>query len=358
MAFKRVSLCVAISAMNLLISSPASATGIPVYCFNCQEGSSNAAHAILDGIRSQTEALLNAMDYSMRAQEKLATAREVAMGSTAEKIKNSYAMEPSLGAKPRAACGQYGAAGLRATAQSSGPQLRQALTKRTQAHNNQGRNLAKGEPRKDYSINQIISVLDDPKEPVFSGEMIMSNKPVSGEDFSALEKLRQKQELVVNPYPVEMPTEDDVKRIKANGSAEEKTNLAQTIALQKRQEIGQYVLDEAFERNIQRLDPTAIKYMIQDLDSYLSEDQKRALNGKISPNQLDELMATYRVRSEEWVKSATTSPSEAMARREMMLSNAEILNQVWESKQVLNQILRVLAFSDVRNVSKDGMLSK
>lgn len=358
MAFKRISLCVAITSSVWLFAEPVYATGIPVYCFNCQEGSSNAAHAILDGIRSQTEALLNAMDYSMRAQEKLATAREVASGSTAQKIKNSYDMEPSLGAKPRAACAQYGAAGLRATAQSSGPQLRQALTKRTQAHNNQGRNLAKGEPRKDYSINQIITVLDDPKDPVFSGEMLLADTPVSGEDFSALEKLRQKQELVVNPYPVEMPTEEDIKRIKSNGSAEEKNNLAQTIALQKRQEIGQYVLDEAFERNIQRLDPSAIQYMIQDLAPFLSDDQKRALKGKISPNQLDELMATYRVRSDEWVKSATTSPSEAMARRELMLSNAEILNQLWDQKKVLNQILRVLAFSEVRNVSKDGMLSK
>lgn len=358
MDFKRLLLASAVSAIAIAWTAPASAVGIPVYCYNCQEATNNAAHAVLDGIRSQTEAILNAMDYQMRAQEKLATAREVAMGSTQQKIKNSYAMEPSLGAKPRVACAQYGAASLRAMGQGSSGKLRTALSQRTQAHNNQGRSLAQGEPRKDYSINQLITILDDPKAPVYSGQIVMGNDPVNAEDMASLEKTRQQFELILNPYPVEMPTEDDVKRIKASGSAKEKSDLAQTIALQKRQEVGQYIQDQEFEKNIQRLDPSTVQYMIQDLSKFLSDDQNKALKGKISPNQLDELMATYRVKSDEWVKSVTTSPSEAMAQRELMLIGAEQLNQLYQLNQTNTQILKMLSFSDVRNISKDGMISK
>lgn len=94
----------------------ANATGIPVYCFNCEEATKNSAHAILDGIRSQTEALVNALDYVARLEGRIDQQKAVADS----KIKNSYAMEPSLGAKPRAACGQYAAAGLRSSGASGG----------------------------------------------------------------------------------------------------------------------------------------------------------------------------------------------------------------------------------------------
>jgi hypothetical protein len=358
MACKKALLYSAVAVGALTGSSMASATGIPVFCYNCQEATNNAAQSILDGLRMQTEALINGMDYTLRAQEKLATAREVAMGSTAEKIKNSYAMEPSLGAKPRTACGQYGAASLRAMGVSSAPKLRNALTQRTQAHNNQGRNLAPGEPRRDYANNQILALLDDEKTPVNSGEIIMSDEPVSASDPTLLEKLRQLFELILNPYPVEMPPEEDVKRIKASGSPKERSDLAQAVALQKRQEVGQYIHDEAFEKNIQRLDPSTLQYMIKDTAKYLSDDQAAALKGKISPNQLNELMATYRVRSDEWVKAVTTSPSEEMARRESLLINAEILNQTWEMNQNLTKLLKMSSFGEVRKTSKDGMISR
>lgn len=346
---------IASAVVGLMFSFQATAGGIPVYCFNCAEATYNSAHSILDAVRTQTEALLNGMDYVMRTQESLASQRDAAMGITQEKIKNSQAMDPSLGAKPRSACGQYGAASLRGVSSATSQQMRDVLAKRTRAHNRRGRNLAPGEPRADYNITEIINLLDDPEVDV--GKVVLANNAldVSG---SELEQTRRVLETVLNPFPVEMPSEEDIERIKARGTPGERANLAQTLALQRRQEVGQYIHDQEFEKNIKRLDPSVLEYMLNELSSYLSADQKKMLAGKISPNQLDELMATYRVRSEEWVKQVTTSPSAAMAAKEQLLISAEILNQLWEIKGQLVTNNKLLSFSDVRDVSQQGMQSR
>lgn len=358
MGFKNLSLAVSVATVLGAAGGEARAAGIPVYCWNCENASYNAAHSVVDAVRAQTEAILNGMDYVMRAEQEITTARDVAREATEQKIANSYAMEPSLGAKPRTACGQYGAASLRGMAAGSAPRLQAVLTNRTQMHNSRGRNLAPSEPRREYAIKDVLEKLDDPEKPVNSGNIIMANEPIDPGDAEKLNRLRKNFELLLNPFPVEMPSQEDVERIKASGSPGEKQDLAQTIVLQKRQEVGQYIHDQEFAKNVKRLDPAAIKYLIKDIEQYLSSDQKAMLEGKISPNQLDELMATYRVRSGAWVTTATTSPSSEMANREQMLTQAEMLNQLWEIKQLLAQMLKMQAFTDVRDTSQTGLQMK
>lgn len=356
MGFKTFSIATAGALLLCGNLQPAKAAGIPVYCWNCENASHNAANAMLDGLRSQTEALLNGADYVMRTSATLDAQRTAAAGATEQKIANSYAMEPSLGAKPRSACGQLGAASMRAVTASTAAPLRDVLADRTVAHNRAARNLSPGEPRDAYFEKQIITAFDDPD--FDAGKTAISDTPISAADTGALDKSRKGLELLLNPFPVDTPSEEEITRIKASGSQGEKQRLAQTLALQRRQEVAQYVQDEAFERNIQRLDPGAIKYMINDISAYLSSDGKKMLEGNISPNQLDELMATYRVRSEEWVKQIQTSPSEAMARREQIAIQAEMLNQQWETKKVLEQLIRLLAMQESREVSQAGLQSR
>lgn len=344
---------------SLMSSQSASATGIPVYCFNCQEGSHNAAHSVMDAIRSQTEALLNGMDYVMRTEQELATAREVALAATREKIDNSYAMEPSLGAKPRAACGQFAAASLRGASSASGAALRATLAKNTQAHNQRNRNLATKEPRLDYAIQQIFDVLDNPQEPVVGGEVLLENKPIDASNVEALKKLKATTNLLLNPYPVEEPSVEDVKRIKANGSPMEKENLARSVVMQQRMTAGQYVFDQKTERNLQTLETEKLKYLIEDIEKYLSDDQKSLLKGdKISPHQLEELMTTYRVRSPKWIAEVVASPSAANSRRDQSLMLAEILNQLWVLNETSRQALQLAAAKETREVSQSGMQSR
>lgn len=359
-AFKLQGLALGVAATAAMLGvEPASAAGIPVYCYNCQEASHNAAHSIMDSIRTQTEALLNGMDYVMRTEQGLATTREVALAQTEQKIANSYQMEPSLGAKPRAACGQFAAAALRGAGSANAATLRSTLAKNTMAHNQRNRSLAKMEPRDQYAVQQIFAELDDPKEPVIGGQLLLDDEPIDASDVSALKKLKALLNLLLNPFPVEEPTQEEVERIKANGTPLERERLAQSIVMQQRMTAGQYVFDQKIERNLKTLETAKLKYLIEDIKKYLSSDQKKELDGdKISPNQLNELMATYRVRSPQWIAGVMASPSEANTRRDQSLMLAEILNQLWELNETSRQILQLAAAKETREVSQSGMQSR
>ncbi|MDH0959055.1 hypothetical protein EGJ86_19470 [Pseudomonas sp. o96-267] len=357
MAFKQTLLATAILSAGLLFNADdANATGIPVYCYNCQEGSSNAAHSILDGIRNQTEALLNAMDYTMRATQKITTVREVATAVAEQKINNSYEMEPSLGAKPRVACGQMGAAALRASSGGTSKAVREVLAKNTSAYNQRNRKLASGEPRRDYAIKQILDTLDDAEEPVEPGVVLLEDQPITEDELVTLKMLVN---LLLNPFPVEEPSQADITRIKESGSPKEREDLARSIVMQKRTAAAQYVFDQSIERNRQSLSTSRIKYMVKDIENYLSDEDKALLNGdKISVNQLDELMATYRIRSSKWVAEAMATPSAANSRRDMTLMTAELLNQLWQLNQTNRQIAKQLAMDTTREVSQSGLQSR
>lgn len=354
MDFKKISIKGAFVATSFFFVGNASATGIPVYCFNCEMGSYNAAHSIIDSVRMQTEALLNAQDYAMRTGQKLDTAREVALGKTEQKIKNGYAMDPALGAKPRSACGQLGAASLYSAASSSSAALLSAINKRTQAHNEQGRSLAPAEPRRDFSVHQVIETLDDKKNPVEAGKIILGNEPIDPENKTLVGLLTRLKDILMNPFPIEYPSEESVERIKKSGSSGEKLALAQSLAMQKRMEVGQHLINEDFEKKIQRLDTSGIKYLMDEIKPMLSKEEQGKLGERISPKQLDELMSTYRVRSEEWIKTALSSPSAEMVQREQMLMQAEMLRQLWEIKVALENSVKLQAFSDVRETSQAG----
>lgn len=98
--------------------------------------------------------------------------------------------------------------------------------------------------------------------------------------------------------------------------------------------------------------------MLDDVVPYLSSEDQAKLKGKISPNQLDELMATYRVRSSKWVKFVSSTPSQAAVAKEQTLLQAEILNQLFELKQVSKDMVKMLSFSESRNASQAGLQSR
>lgn len=357
MVFNKSLIVVALAAAGaLLLPVRASAAGIPVYCYNCQEGSSNAAHSVLDGIRAQTEALLNGMDYVMRAEQKLATEREVAAAIVEQKIANSYAMEPSLGAKPRVACGQMGAASLRGASGASARAVREVLAKNTAAHNMRNRSLAQREPRRDYAIKEILDQLDNPEKPVDAGIVLLEDAPIEPGTEAVWKALLN---LLLNPFPVEEPSEADVVRIKKSGTPQEREDLAKSVVMQKRTSVGQYVFDQSFERNRQVLDVEKIKYMLKDIEKFLSEEDKAMLKGgKMSMGQLEELMATYRVKSPAWVAQMVASPSQENTARDQTLMLAEILNQLFQLNQNTRQLTKLAAADSVRDVSQSGLQSR
>lgn len=356
MAFKKIVAITLTVAAGYLVMPSAMATGIPVYCYNCQEASHNAAHSILDGIRAQTEALLNGMDYVFRAEQKLATSREVAIATVEQKIKNNYAMDPSLGAKPRAACAQMSAASMRAAAASNAKALRKVIAKSTSSHNKRNRGLASKEPRRDYAVKEIIDKLDDPAEPVEAGELLLEDEPVSPDAVAILKGLMN---LLLNPFPVEEPSDADIKRIKANGTPQERESLARSIVMQKRTEVGQHVFDKSLSENIQSIPKSKIEYLLKDIEPFLGAEDKESLkSANLSKSQIDELMSTYRVKSSKWVTDIVVSPSGDKRERDIALMNAEMLNQLWQLNQTNKQIAKLLAANMTREVSQSGLQSR
>lgn len=334
------------------VSSSVSATGIPVYCFNCQEGSSNAAHSILDGIRSQTEALLNGADFVMRNNQTI----DMIGLQTEQKIKNSVDLEPSMGAKPRPACGQAAGAAIRGATASAGKKTREILTKTASSYNKRTSGLSPTEPRRDYVVRQILSEMDKPE--FDAAQLIMETNPIDPTDATAYRKKLDDTLLATNPFPVELPSEEQQERIKRSGAPGDKETLAQAVVLEKRQQVAQYSILKEFEANTQRIEPKGLKYMLDDITPYLSDEEQKKLDGKLSPNQLEELMATYRVRSEKWVKFVSASPSQSAVLKELALIGAEQLNQMFKLNTNIKELTRMQSIALLRETSQSGLTSK
>lgn len=329
--------------------------GIPVYCYNCEEGSSNAAHAILDGMRLQTEALLNARDYTMRTGSSFDTAIASATGVTQQRIKNAYNMDPSI-AKPRLACSQVATSGVRSASSGGTASLRRSLIAKTTENNYRGANLPPGESRKEYSVTNVIEVLGD--EEASPAEVLMSQAPIAN-NTATINRHRKIKDATVNPFPVELPPEEEIKRIKTRGSQGEREGLAQMYALMARQISAQSITDDDEANRIQFIPSDPFK----DQLSYITEgmdDETKALwsTGKLSNYQLDKLGASYRALSPTWIKQTSTNPSEIGLLREIALELAELLHQTGQSNKILREGNILQALKESREASRDGLRTR
>lgn len=128
--------------------------------------------------------------------------------------------------------------------------------------------------------------------------------------------------------------------------------------MSKRQQVAQYVVIKDIEANTKRIDPNGLKYMLEDIMPFLSDEEKAKLNGKISSNQLNELLATYRVRSPLWVKNLTTSASALGVQKELALQGAEILNQLYMLNTNIIELSKINSMSEARGASQGGMVTR
>lgn len=326
------------------------AAGIPVYCANCQEASHAAGNAVVDAIRGQTEALVAGMNYVMRTESAVEDERELTRQKT--EIDKNY--EPSLGAKPRAACSQMGGAVLRGAAASSSATMKKAIRKSVAAHNKRSASLAPGESSQDYDMKKIFEVMDADPDEFDGGEIVLARMPIEpGDAADELEKVK----MLMNPYPVALPPAEEIARIKSMGTPEEKKKLSESVVLNERQSVFMRVVTDNFERDIKKLEKDKLATMLADIEPYLDAEQKKQLEGNLSENQLEELLATYRVRSPEWIANAATA-EQTPAIRDIMLTNAEILSQLWKLNRNIENLAAANAISQSRELSRDGLLSR
>lgn len=327
------------------------AGGIPVYCYNCQTATQNAAISINEQIQAQTRALEEALSFIMRAQEYNAGAREAAI----EETRAASREIATLGSQslPRSSCSVYKATGGRTQGAISQTRIRSDLNRSTVAHNRQSRALPAGEPRQAYSIQRVIEELDDPE--LMIGQILMEDTPIDPDAPERLADLKRRLNLVAVPFPVVTPDEKEIERIKETGTPTEREQLAASIVLQRRQELSQYVLDALQERNIQRIDPSGMEdILMHRFGSSGTVD----VSSKLSPNELDEMLSTYRVNSPDWYVDVADAEDPIKLARDQSMMQAELLNSLWEVRKLLTLQLRLAAFDSVRETSQAGLTGR
>ncbi|MEH6688799.1 MAG: hypothetical protein V7693_16235 [Halopseudomonas sabulinigri] len=327
--------------------------GIPVFCDNCAIATQNGAIAIGEQIRGQTKILQEALNYQLNTSEYNAGVREAAIEDTRAAMHEERTL--GKGSIPRDTCAVYSATGGRAQGSASSGAIREHLSKSSMTHTRQSRALPLGEPRTAYSVERVISELDD--EDLLVGEALMSDKPLNPEDQEAYADLKRLQNIVAVPFPVPTPSEVEIERVKEHGTPVEREQLAASIALQRRQELAAFVLDAMTERNTQRIDPAGMEQL---LENRIGAENVEALNldEKLSPNQLDEILNTYRVQSPEWYIDVAESEDVIKLARDQSMMQAEMLNSIWELRKLVAQSLKLDAYDSIRDVSQTGLMSR
>ena len=330
--------------------------GIPVQCAGCVDATERAAvttaTSVGEYIEAQTKALELVLEYIMNTQEYNAGARERAIAETEDFKRSERAL--GMGARPFGACGEYEATAMAAQRGVAERITSTSVSSMSKRRTRQSRELPPGEPRMQKNVDDLIAVLEDPDaEELLAPDYVLSLDPVAE---SELPDFLQRQMLVLNPFPVVTPSDEEIASIVEHGTTGEREALAQALALQQRQEVAMKSVTMHTERNIQNLDPTAMKGLIDLAKPYLADAPE--WNDKLSPNQLDELLHTYRIISPEWYTAIMTSESEFNLLREQTAMQATMLQSLWELRMLLQQQLALNGFSETREISQAGLMSR
>jgi|TARA_Y100001951_G_C11288221_1_gene270265 hypothetical protein len=330
--------------------------GIPVYCDNCATATQNAALAITQTLQASTKIIQDSMNYAMRVQELNAAHREAAIENTRAAIDEDKKL--GVNSLPSDACGVYSSISGRIQAASSRAAVRDDLARSTESQSRQSRKLPTGEPRKEYSVNQVLAELDEPTpeelaiDPRPLAVQIASNDPIP-ENW--LDRIKRLINLLLIPYPVATPSDEQAEAIKNNGTPLQREQLAASLVMQRRQEVAAYSMDMLTESNVQRIRSAPMRNFIENnLSAEIPDDWGE----KISENQLRELLHKYRVSSPRWYRDVATAEDSIALVRDQSMMMAEMLSTLWDIRQLTAQQLKQTTFESTREISQSGLQSR
>jgi len=327
--------------------------GIPVHCQNCQEATQSAAVSINEQIKAQTKAIEFMLDYHLRAQQLAGGDREAAVANMDAAMREERAF--GANSLPNDACSVYAGTGARSQAKASQKPIREDLAKSSKEHTRQSRHLPTGEPRNRYSATQVIEELDpkDPASSFLAGQVMFENTPIDPANAEELAKAKRLQNLLAVPFPVSTPSEKEVERIREGGTTTEIEQLAASIALQRRQEMATYILDTFFEERVQRIDAAGMDELVGKRTGKTFKP-----GDKLSPGELQELLSTYRVNNPDWYESLAEAEDAIVLQRDQSMMMAEILNSLWDMRQLMAMQLRLAALDSARETSQAGLMPR
>jgi len=355
-AFKYCSLLFASCLLFIPHTMAFTGGGIPVECAGCVDATDKAAvttaASVGEYIEAQTKALEMILEYVMNTQEYNAGVRERLVAETEDFKRSERAL--GMGARPFGACGEYEATAMAIQRDVAQRVVSENFSRLSKNRTRQSRQLPPGEPRMQKNVDDLIDVMEDPEaEDLVAPDVVFVEEPIPESD---LEKFLRHLMLILNPFPVVTPSEEEIAEIIAHGTTGEREALAQALALQQRQEVAMKAVTMNVERNVQTLDPAAMKGLIELAKPYLANEPQ--WTGKLSPNQVDELLHTYRSTSPDWYTEVMSTESEFTLLREQTVMQATLLASMWELRKLIQQQLALSGFSETRSVSQAGLMSR
>lgn len=298
-----------------------------------------------EGIRNQTEATINAMDYTTKALAKVIIEAENNSVKTQKTLETQEEFSPEV-SKPMGACTTYKSAGARGTGHTSRAELSKEIAKITHRENMRTANLSAGEPRRAYIHGEAIRELENME--ATDTVTAFEQAPFEEEDYGAV---LQAVTFATNPLPQPVPTQEELDTILENGDPADKSSYARVLVHNDRLKRMQQVLINQKEGDLKQYDSESIEYLLRTMP--MTKKDRELLSGKISKNQIDEVMATYRTRSPEWVRRVHTSSTRNL-RNDSALMQAEQLRLLWSIDKSINTLITIAAQAEANRLNQAG----
>jgi hypothetical protein len=335
--------------------------GIPVYCDNCAVATQNAAIVIGQDIQALAKILQETLNYQLKAQELNGAYRDAALENTKAAIDEDKKL--GVNSLPTDACSVYASTRVRVQAEASGSQVRDDMLQYTSEHTRQSRSLPIGEPRKAYSVQRVIEELDEPsddeKNQAGFDDRPLATKIASGDPIpeDQVNEIARLINLLLVPFPVPTPSEEEIQEIKANGTPQQLDQLAASLAMQRRQEVASYIIAKINADNVQNLDASEVAEFLESRPGVPSPFTDPN-NKMISNNQLRAHMHNYRVQNPQWLIDISSAEDVITLERDQSMMMAEMMPTLWDIKTLLEQLLKQQAFESTREISQAGLQTR
>ncbi len=303
-------------------------------------------------IRQSTESIVDAIDYLGEALGLIIVETETNSVKAQEALEVTRNYHPDL-AKSSVACSQMRAAGARGGGSSASTGVAKAMARYASKGNMRMSELADGEARGTYKTKEAIDRLGNE---VSSEDTVL----VFREEPFTEDELDEKLELIryaTNPMPANLPSKKDIEIMDADGG-DPMSRAAYAAVLVQKDRLGrmQQILMEQKKNDLQRHDGNDFKELFEKLA--LSDEQKELTAGKLSDNQLNELMATFRAHSPVWIKEVHDKLDDKGLKNEMALMAAEQLRLLWSIDRGVNTLISISAQAEANRLAQEGPTDK
>lgn len=329
-------------------TSQAASIGLPVMDTGLDMTNQQGFQSVSNGIRNQTEGIVNAIDYMGKAVSKIIVDTETASVKTTKALDTMSEFSPQF-AKTSTACATFDVSKSRgggATGYVS-EKVAEYIAMENFLKNTRTADLPYGVPRDLVLYEEAINRLGDEKD----SETVQVFRSVPF-DPSDMPKVQEAVAYATNPLPQRLPDRETLKEVAAAGSPDDKSSYGRALVHNDRLMRMQQVLTEIKLKDMRAPVSDSVKEIIGKMT--LTEEQKKLFKGDLSPNQVNEVMATSRVTSADWVTEIHARSNMMGTMNDMAMMQAEQLRLLWSIDRNIEKLLTVMALAETTRLNQSG----